>query len=125
MREHTHASFEVSLVREEVKHPPPMPFDSGVAEEEVDWALLPEQATVEPGDTPLSLEGVPLATMSNEKLQALLTGAEGKTAEMIVRKKDGSQVSPQLSCAILWIFLRVIFPYVPRPVSLPLQQSAQ
>ena len=125
MREHTHASFEVSLVREEVKHPPPMPFDSGVAEEEVDWALLPEQATVEPGDTPLSLEGVPLATMSNEKLQALLTGAEGKTAEMIVRKKDGSQVSPQLSCAIFWIFLRVIFPYVPRPVSLPLQQSAQ
>ena len=48
MREHTHASFEVSLVREEVKHPP-LPPAVGIAyEEEVDWALLPEQATVLP-----------------------------------------------------------------------------
>ena len=102
MREHTHASFEVSLVREEVKHPPSLPVTGMAEEEEVDWALLPEQATVEPGDTPLSLEGVPLATMSNEKLQALLTGEEGKMAEMIVRKKDGSQVSPHFLIHFQW-----------------------
>jgi len=92
MREHTHASFEVSLVRESIKHPPPPPDDAHVVlDDEVDWALLPEQATVEPGDTPLSLEGVSLANLSNEQLQAFLTGEEGRTAEMIVRKKDGSQ----------------------------------
>ena len=92
MREHTHASFEVALVRESIKHPPPLPpVVDGELGEEVDWALLPEQATVEPGDTPLSLEGVALASLSNERMQAILTGEEGKTAEMVVRKKDGSQ----------------------------------
>jgi hypothetical protein len=92
LHEHTHASFEVPIVREAVKHPSlPLPDFGASGDEEVDWALLPEQATVEPGDTPLSLEGMPLAALSNEELQALLTGEEGKSVEMIVRKKDGSQ----------------------------------
>ena len=91
MKEHTNASFEVSLVREAVTHPPPLPAGGAPVDEEVDWALLPEQATVEPSDIPLSLDGVPLASMSDEKLQSLLTGPAGKTAEIILRKKDGSQ----------------------------------
>jgi len=46
---------------------------------------------------PLSLEGVLLAQLSNEEMQMLLTGEEGKTAEMIVRKKDGSQARVNVS----------------------------
>ena len=43
MHDHTHASFEVSLVRESVKHPPSLPVGEVGVEEELDWALLPEQ----------------------------------------------------------------------------------
>ena len=46
---------------------------------------------------PLSLEGVLLAQLSNEEMQMLLTGEEGKTAEMIVHKKDGSQARVNVS----------------------------
>ena len=69
-------------MREAVKHPPLLSSAAPV-EEEVDWALLPEQLTVEPGDVPLSLEGVPLSALSNDELQALLTGEEGKVSKVL------------------------------------------
>ena len=38
---------------------------------------------VEPGDIPLSLEGVRIAELSDEQLQTLMTGEDGKTAEVL------------------------------------------